>query len=369
MAMELSSVGVRTGVMAAAAVAASVSAQSITVLGVLQAGHHYAGAAAVSADGSSVVVNSGVQFFQGTRSYRWRQGGEMLDIGAAPDAVNTFAQAINADGTAMAGSYYTADRDRAFRWTTGGGIQDLGTLAGATYGASAWGISLDGSVVSGTSSSTNGDRAYRWTEAGGMQDLGVLAGGGYSFGLGLSGDGSAVTGLSESATGERAFVWTSGGGMQELIGGDGEPSAGFAISRNGSVVAGYCGMFAARWQDGAFQSLGSLEGGTFSTAYCVSGDGLSAGGFSDDASGELSATLWTASLGMVDLNVYLASLGVDMAGWRLTTTTGISADGRTLVGVGVFDGEERGWVATIPAPGTAGVLGLAGLLASRRRRR
>lgn len=369
MAMELSSVGVRTGVLAAAAAAAGASAQSITVLGVLQAGHHYAGAAAVSADGSSVVVNSGVQFFQGTRSYRWRQGGEVLDIGAAPDAVNTFAQAINGDGSAMAGSYYTADQDRAFRWTAGGGIQDLGALAGATYGASAWGISLDGSVVGGTSSSANGDRAYRWTAGGGMEDLGVLAGGGYSFGLALSGDGAAVTGLSDSATGEHAFRWTSGGGMQELVGGDGEPSGGYAINGDGSVVAGYSGNFAARWQDGVFQSLGSLEGGTFSTAYCVSGDGLVAGGLSDNAEGDMAATIWTASLGMVDLNAYLASLGVDLTGWRLTTTTGVSADGRTLVGVGTFNGEDRGWVATIPAPGTAGVLGLAGLVAARRRRR
>ena len=149
--------------LAAGVAAGSAPAQTITSVGVLRDGHHYSGAVAVSADGSSVVVNSGVQFFQSTRSFRWRQGGDVLDIGAAPDAVNTFAQAINGDGTAMAGSYYTADQDRAFRWTAGGGIQDLGALAGATYGASAWGISLDGSVVGGTSSSANGDRAYRWS--------------------------------------------------------------------------------------------------------------------------------------------------------------------------------------------------------------
>jgi hypothetical protein len=51
---------------------------------------------------------------------------------------------------------------------------------------------------------------------------------------------------------------------------------------------------------------------------------------------------------MVELNAYLSSLGVNLAGWTLTGGYGISADGRTIAGTGTHGGvEQEAWVATI----------------------
>lgn len=355
----------RTALLATAALfAANAQAQSILNLGALQEDHNYAAGVAVSANGQYAVVMSGVQFFQQMRSGRWSQGGT-INLGVPSDAVNILAAAINADGSAIAGTYYTADRDVAFRWTESGGYQNLGTLDGATFGASATGISADGHVVSGTSSSANGDRAFRWT-SNGMQDLGVLTGGDYSFGLAISGDGNTVTGLSSYSDGEAAFVWTASNGMQALQGT--APAAGFAVDANGQNIAGYHGEYAALWTNGVLQVQGTLQGGTFSTNYAISGDGLTTGGVSDNATGDFVATIWMSSTGMLDLNTYLPTLGIDLTGWVLTTTTGLSADGKTIVGLGVYDGLERGWIVTIPAPGSASALALCGMIAARRRR-
>jgi hypothetical protein len=72
---------------------------------------------------------------------------------------------------------------------------------------------------------------------------------------------------------------------------------------------------------------------------------------------------------MVDLNAYLPTLGINLTGWQLGTTTGISYDGMTLVGVGTYNGNDRGWVVTLPSPGASAVLGLGSLMTARRRKR
>lgn len=346
------------------AVAGRASGQSILDLGVLQPSHQFAQATGVSADGTAVVGMSAVGFFDQTRSFRWT-GGVRTDVGEIGNATDVIATAISADGGWIAGSCYGGDRAVAFRWSPSGGIEDLGVLPNGT-GAEASGISGDGSVVVGTA---NADHAFRWTAAGGMQSLGILPGGTYSWGTAISSNAQVITGISSTESGERGFVWTEGSGMQalELIGGV-EYSAGLAISANGSVIAGYSDNIAASWVNGVGQSLGTLAGGTFSVFYAASGDGHTLGGLADTADGDYVAMLWTESLGMVDLNTYLPSIGVDLTGWHLNNTTGISFDGTTIVGAGTYNGEDRGWLVTVPTPGAAGLLCLSSVLASRRRR-
>ncbi|MCC6228478.1 MAG: hypothetical protein IT432_04545 [Phycisphaerales bacterium] len=162
-----------------------------------------------------------------------------------------------------------------------------------------------------------------------MQNLGVLAGGSISLAFGISGDGSIVTGSGDSAIGTRAFRWTSGGGTQ---------------------------------------SLGSVSGFDFSEGYGISGNGQSIVGGCGGASSAI-AFLWTPALGMVDLNTYLPTLGVDLTGWTLNIARGISADGSVIAGDGTFNGEARSFVVSnVPAPGAAVLLGSGGLVAARRRR-
>ena len=82
--------------------------------------------------------------------------------------------------------------------------------------------------------------------------------------------------------------------------------------------------------------------------------------------------IWTEARGLEDLEVLLRSLGVSMDEWSLSEVLDVSADGRTILGTGRGPGSAltQIWVAVIPEPSTALLLG-AGLacLATRRTRR
>ena len=65
----------------------------------------------------------------------------------------------------------------AFRWTSGAGMTDLGTLAGPNNQSQAYDVSGDGSVVVGWSgTATDGSSAFRWTASTGMQKSQFAAG-------------------------------------------------------------------------------------------------------------------------------------------------------------------------------------------------
>jgi hypothetical protein len=59
------------------------------------------------------------------------------------------------------------------------------------------------------------------------------------------------------------------------------------------------------------------------------------------------AFLWTEATGMVELNAYLPTVGVNLDGWDLRVANGISADGRVIVGTGIHNGLTRGFIVTL----------------------
>ena len=66
----------------------------------------------------------------------------------------------------------------------------------------------------------------------------------------------------------------------------------------------------------------------------------------------------------------LTALGVDLTGWQLASALGISADGNAIAGYGINpSGQTEAFIAVIPEPGTALLmgLGLAGLAGVKRR--
>jgi len=84
------------------------------------------------------------------------------------------------------------------------------------------------------------------------------------------------------------------------------------------------------------------------------------------------AFIWDPEIGMRSLGAYLESLGVDLGGWDLWSATGISADGKTIVGYGENPlHQEEAFIAVIPEPATAVLVGfgLAGLAVTGRRRK
>ena len=111
--------------------------------------------------------------------------------------------------------------------------------------------------------------------------------------------------------------------------------------------------------------LGDLTGGLFSSvAYGVSGDGSVVVGSSNATSGASpnEAFLWDEAHGLRNLNLVLGALGLDLTGWTLEQARAISEDGRTIVGIGHSpSGGNEAWIAVIPEPSTALLMGLSPL--------
>ncbi len=311
---------------------------------------------------------------------------------------HAWTYAVSADGSAVSGQgEYPGRGMRAFRWTLSDGLQELGTLGGFLSRGAA--ISADGSTVVGHSEiSPNGlAHAFRWTSEG-MEDLGVFPGGGQqSRAFAVSGDGSVVVGASDTATYTRAFKWTRETGLVELVG-YGRGSGAQGINADGTVVVGSASFSsgairAVRWTSAGIYPLGSLGGNSF--AYAVNGNGSVVVGYSEipgqprhafrwtpsgmvdlGALGDREsfaygtntrgsmvvgsslawtgdpgrAFLWTSNLGMVDLNEYLPSLGLDLTGWVLADARDINDRG-DITGWGFFNNLSRPYLITgVPEP-------------------
>ncbi len=313
------------------------------------------------------------------------------------------ANGISADGLVVVGFSTSTSGGEAFRWTETSGMVGLGDLAGGSFGSQAFAVSADGSVVVGRGFSTpGGNEAFRWTPTSGMVGLGDLAGGSFSSNaLGVSADGSVVVGDSIMSFGLQPFRWTQAGGMVRIGSQPSELSAR-AVSSDGSVIVGIGNLFgngnqAFRWtQAGGIVGLGSLPGGSsFSEAMAVSADGSVVAGRSSASPG-FPAFLWTQAGGMVNIgdlpgssidgrpaalsadgsvvvgqglsatgaeafvwnaadgmqsvpDLLANSFGLDLTGWTLTRATGVSADGRTLVGQGTNpSGDSEAWLARVP---------------------
>jgi probable HAF family extracellular repeat protein len=125
---------------------------------------------------------------------------------------STYAYGINASGKVV-GYARTQLGDRAFLYTPGVGIQDLGALGGISY---SWanGLNNTGKVVGRSTTSTSFvDHAFLWNGVS-MEDLGTLTG--YnSEASAINRSGQVVGGADSDDGRSRAFLY-SGGVMQDL---------------------------------------------------------------------------------------------------------------------------------------------------------
>lgn len=355
----------------AALASATAQAASITNLGVLPGGTA-SFANGVSADGSAVVgTSAGPNSTR--RAFRWTAAGGVQDLGAS-----TYSEgnAISADGSAVAGK--DSSDTRVFRWTYPGGLQWLTQSTPWDYW-SATGISGDGAIITLTDTfaelSEPRSLAYRWTSAGGLQPLDPLPGGFQSGTSAVSANGEAITGWSDSSNGIRACRWTASG-IQDL---GGFQSYGIAISSDGSVIGGHGRRsyfdvdHAFRWtvKDG-LQYLPSSAIKYAQSLSAMSGDGSVIAGLAVDWSEGWPNDypfIWSQNLGVVDLRTYLQSHGVDLTGWSFgpDAVTGLSHDGSVIVGNGTYNGQQRGWTAVVPEPGSVGAMVISASLLRRRR--
>jgi probable HAF family extracellular repeat protein len=218
----------------------------------------------------------------------------------------------------------------ATRWLTPGAPETLGTPLGY-HASAANGVSADGSVVVGSAAGSS-TRGIVWSSAG-MQLVGVLPGDSTSVAKGVSGDGLTVVGFSTNVAGNvgNAFRWSDTTGIV---------------------------------------SLGRLPESAVAEAIAASYDGSVIVGSSANQPVAGAAVIWLDGETIPrDLNVYLPTLGIDLTGWALYSAVGVSADGRTIIGEGRFNGVVRGYVAVIPSPSAlVCVLAFLGPCAIQRRR-
>lgn len=285
------------------------------------------------------------------------------------------AEAVSRDGRTIAGTAYgprnvteAAVWQRAAEWRRLGSVVPNAVpcddLLSSTYDTSD-----DGAVIVGLAwNGCNFARAFRWEESTGMADLGSTVAGRSSRANGVSGDGRVVVGWQDSELGLRQGArWVDG--KQELFRGpSGIIGEAQAANRDGSVIVGQACEFASlsnlvanqqAWTWTTRDGIQCLQpprvrpaNNFIGTALATSEDGRIIGG-SQSFGLEAESVIWIDREPQY-LKDYLRANGAPGAfqGWVNTGfVTGISRDGRMLVGYGAGPRDFQGFIVILGSGG------------------
>lgn len=307
-------------------------------------------AAAISADGSVVVGTittpdpMGNPMAAVTSGFRWTSASGTTSAVVAPFGWTSISLTdVSADGSVYVGNVFGGSPVQAYRTSITDGTQDfLGFLPGGTS-SRATGVSGDGNIVAGWGGSAAGNRAFRWiydpvSRTGALNELPTLSGRG-AVTNGISRDGRVIVGaLQDASLLPEAAYWVEGSApvtLGYLTGGN--QSTARAASADGSVIVGMAGTFsgqnAFRWTAATgMVDLGKL--GSFnSEALDVSADGAIVVGRTGRSGGGSSGFRWTETTGMITVDDWLRQSGVTLTSDITSDANGLSADGKTVVGL------------------------------------
>lgn len=251
------------------------------------------------------------------------------------------------------------------------------------------GMSSDGSVLTGwagINANDSGARMFRWTLAGGFQVLPIPAGtSGNQFTDALttrsvSGDGQVVLGHSNDGIG---YTYNQSTGASTILPQFARPAGGLlgtsplSISSDASTIVGGAsfedasnnGTMPVRWTMAGIEALVSpgFAASNDLSANAVSADGLTIV-INNGRNNSLGALIWRAGT-TTPLLTLAQQYGLNISGYNRLEVIGISDDGNTFTGRAfLVTGGNVSYVLSIPTPGATALLGLAGLLAARRRR-
>jgi uncharacterized membrane protein len=289
---------------------------------------------------------------------------------------STEPRGVSADGTVVYGSSHGPNGSEAMTWT-----RDRGTVA---HG----GVLFFDSSDDGTRFAGNQQGLYIMDQ--GWIDLGAPAGAdGSMFAYGISGDGLTVVGMAEFNNDGYPAIWTEADGAQVIILPPEIEPRGWAVSvsYDGSTILGngyVQGQSGEAWlkqPDAAFylheqariaQALSTdgqvaIGGGENSPWFyrdpigfqqiflnppCSSGEPRAidaTGGYIVGGDERNCAYIYDRFNGSRDLQTLMEQeFGLDLGDFTITSASGISADGRVIVGMGQYQGGRQGWVAYLP---------------------
>jgi probable HAF family extracellular repeat protein len=246
------------------------SSEGMRDLGVY-AGDTNSEANGINNDGDIVGTSLGFFYPVPLHAVLWRHGGPIQEIGSLGGS-DSFANAINNSGMIVGYSSLASGIDDAFLWTSGGGMQDLGTLPQGN-GSSAKAINDSGVIVGYSGAAPPAlQHAFQWTKANGMRDLGTLRGGVVSEANGINSSGIIVGYSNTEADHEVPFIWTASQGMRLFnVALAGAYLSGINASNQ---IVGSNGSVAFLWTpSGHMQTLDSLvppdSGWAFSEAVAI----------------------------------------------------------------------------------------------------
>lgn len=333
----------------------------------------------VASDGSVVCGTSAGQ------PVIWTAGGGLVGLGLPGGATSATAVGvgIGPGGSVVLAADTNAATSRARRWdgnTAGLGTwSDLPRLRGTTeWQPLALGTDGNSDVWIAGSSPNGGDgngrEAAYYRQSSGTtvapplpsgghdhSDLHAVADNGYAAGqyqyLGVAPTGGARNAM--KCTGP-----TSSSPLNTLLGAPSSKNEAIcrAISRNGAVAGGwsfYTNQVAlgqpCLWtsQTGVvpLPFIPGGDGDNDGAVLAISGDGTLAGGYTfynGPVDGPREAFIWDAVSGTRRLqDVLSTAYALDLTGWNLQEVRAISADGRTIAGIGLHDARPEGWVARI----------------------
>ena len=245
------------------------------------------------------------------------------------------AHGINNADMVVGWSHIAGGRRRAFSWTSGGGMVNLGVISGR-LDSEAIAVNSSSEIVGSVNnfgSPSDNRLAFlylpspAYTLGAGMNSLGTL-GGTQSTATDINDSGQVVGGAQNGSGNYRPFRWASGT-MTNLgtLGGETVrvDHRAEAVNSAGNVAGrSYVNATTKRAfiYDGAMFNLGVLTGGTESWAFGINASQVVVG-TSNVTGGAFRAFVWDGANGMRDLNNLISGA----SGWTLTRATDVNDDG------------------------------------------
>ena len=321
-----------------------------------------AGASDVSGDGSIVVGNFG----RGGPIFRWTaaDGIQAFD-GVAAQGESTF---ISRNGKYIA-TNLLGDDDLglgAYRWDAEGGWRAVDPVGFCgTDATAAWGVTDDGTLFGMAWNSCTDFKPMRWRPGSGTQLFptatvhadGTPANGRMNQ---ISEDGSVFVGWEENDGGERHGVIWRNGVPSRVENADGQwVGEALSVSHDGGLISGMLFSDQMPLGSGWRRPTDSPEldyyapltpDSTPAMGFALSRDGSVMAGLSGDPFFSFAPApfLWTKELGTVNLNDFVVQQGGSIEQWAsLWTPQAMSDDGSVIVGWGIGSSSLGGWVLKI----------------------